>query len=183
MGLVTRPTARAFNAVWYRKTPAAGRVALHRLQGFFHPLDGVRGWNRLYGPGGFLQYQFVVPDERADLIERALTTMQDAGSPAFLAVLKRFGAANLAPLSFPRPGWTLAMDLPASSDRTLAPALDHLDRWVADAGGAVYLAKDSRLRPELLPAMYPRLDQWRHQRDRLDPDHRFRSDLSRRIQL
>jgi decaprenylphospho-beta-D-ribofuranose 2-oxidase len=183
IGLVTPATARAFNELWFRKAPAAGRIGLQRLEGFFHPLDGVRGWNRLYGRAGFLQYQFVVPDDRADLIERALNAIQDAGSPAFLAVLKRFGAANRAPLSFPRPGWTLAMDIPAAGGQRLARTLDQLDRWVADAGGAVYLAKDSRLRPELLAAMYPRLAQWRHQRDRLDPEHRFGSDLSRRIQL
>jgi decaprenylphospho-beta-D-ribofuranose 2-oxidase len=183
VGLVTRASARAFNQLWYLKAPAHPRTTLERLEGFFHPLDGVRSWNRLYGPAGFLQYQFVVPDDRTDLIEHALGVMQDAGSPAFLAVLKRFGAADPAPLSFPRPGWTLAMDLPATGGKRLARALDHLDQAVAEAGGALYLAKDSRLRPELLPAMYPRLDQWRRQRDRLDPEHRFASDLSRRIQL
>ena len=183
VGAVTPLSARAFNEAWYRRAPAAPRTGLQRLEGFFHPLDGVRHWNRLYGPRGFVQYQFVVPDDRTDVIEQALAGVQACGSPAFLAVLKRFGPADPAPLSFPRPGWTLAMDLPASDDGRLARTLDRLDALVADAGGAVYLAKDARLRPELLATMYPRLDEWRRQRDLLDPGHRFGSDLSRRLQL
>ena len=48
----------------------------------------------------------------------------------------RFGAANPAPLSFPIPGWTLAVDLPATQ-KTLA-ALGELDRLVSRSGGRVY---------------------------------------------
>ena len=44
-------------------------------------------------------------------------------------------------------------------------------------------AKDSRMRPELVPAMYPRLDEWRAVRDRLDPDRQLVSDLARRLRL
>jgi decaprenylphospho-beta-D-ribofuranose 2-oxidase len=183
LGAVTPLTARAFNEAWFRKAPSRSRVAPQRLEGFFHPLDGVRDWNRLYGPHGFLQYQFVVPQDRVDVVRQALTMLQAARSPAFLAVLKRFGAADPAPLSFPRPGWTLAMDIPAAPGSVLAETLDRLDRLVAEADGAVYLAKDSRLQPELLDVMYPRLDAWRAERDRLDPHRRFGSDLSRRLQL
>jgi decaprenylphospho-beta-D-ribofuranose 2-oxidase len=183
VGLVTPASARAFNTLWYHRAPRQEHGRLQRLEGFFHPLDGVRGWNRLYGPAGFLQYQFVVPDGREDVVRAAVTGLQQAGSPTFLAVLKRFGAADPGPLSFPRPGWTLALDVPVTNDARLAGTLDRLDQTVADAGGAVYLVKDARLRPDLLAAMYPGLDPWRRVRDRLDPQHRFGSDLSRRLGL
>jgi len=183
---VRRPSARAFDALWYRTAAPRPRGTLERLERFFHPLDGVRGWNRLYGPVGFLQYQIVVPDDREDLIELALRRVSAAG-PAFLGVLKRFGAQGRAPLSFPRPGWTLAVDVPAPSRAAaadlLATTLDRLDDVVAAAGGAVYLVKDARCRPDLVRAMYPRLGDWQAVRDRLDPDRRFASDLSRRLGL
>ena len=54
---------------------------------------------------------------------------------------------------------------------------------MAAEGGRVYLAKDSRLRPELVPVMYPRLDEWQAVRDRVDPDRRITSDLARRLGL
>jgi decaprenylphospho-beta-D-ribofuranose 2-oxidase len=124
----------------------------------------------------------VVPPGAVQVLERTIDILRRAAVPCYLAVLKDFGPANEMPLSFPIEGWTLALDLPRAAPG-LNAALTTLDALVAEAGGRVYLSKDSRLRPEAVKAMYPRLEEWRAVRDQVDPECVWRSDLAIRTGL
>jgi len=181
VSLVGRPSVRLLNEAWYRKAPARRRRDVQDIAPFFHPLDVVEAWPRVFGPRGFVQYQLVVPFQEHAAVRRCLELLHRQGSVVSLAVLKRFGPGNPAPLSFPAPGWTLALDLPVVSG--LADVLDRLDEVVLAAGGRVYLAKDSRAAPATVERMYPRLDEWRRVRREVDPGGVFASDLSRRLGL
>jgi decaprenylphospho-beta-D-ribofuranose 2-oxidase len=181
-GLLNRASVRAFNELWFRKAPKQRRGELQAIPTFFHPLDLLAGWNRLYGPHGFVQWQCQLPFGAEAALQTCVEALSGEGTASFLAVLKTLGPADPGPLSFPDEGWTLALDVPAGSVEVGA-LLRRLDHVVADAGGRAYLAKDSHLDPALVPVMYPRLDEWRAVRDRMDPDRRFQSDLAARLEL
>ena len=152
------------------------------IDSFMHPLDRIQNWNRIYGRRGFLQYQFVVPEGNEDFLAQVLATMKDLGAASFLGVLKRFGEGSPAPLSFPKPGWTLALDIPTHLDN-LEQALNSLDSQLCAREGRIYLVKDARLKPEFVPIMYPRLEEWRTIRNTMDPRGMWQSDQSRRLKL
>lgn len=183
-GLINRVTIPAFNELWFRKAPRLRRGQVQSIPQFFHPLDGVSQWNRMYGTRGLLQWQPYVPFGEEEVLRSIIEQFSQSPYSSFLTVLKRFGEGNAGHLSFPAAGWTLNVDLAVPADaRELATFLDRLDEQVAEAGGRLYLAKDSRLRPETFRAMYPRLAEWQEVRDRADPQRSLQSDLSRRLGL
>jgi decaprenylphospho-beta-D-ribofuranose 2-oxidase len=181
-GVINRATVTAFNELWYRKAPRRRQGELQTIPAYFHPLDLVGDWNRVYGRQGFLQYQFVVPYDAEPVMRTIIERLSAARLPIFLVVLKRFGPGNPAPLSFPTRGWQLAIDIGANR-RGLADLLRHFDALVLDAGGRHYLAKDYQTTPEAIRRGYPRLDDWLAVRDRVDPAGVWTSDLSRRLGL
>jgi decaprenylphospho-beta-D-ribofuranose 2-oxidase len=181
-GLINARTVAVLNEAWFRKAPRRRTAEVQTIGQFFHPLDGIRNWNRVYGPAGFRQYQYVVPFGSQDVVRRSLERISALRAPSFVTVLKRFGDGDPGMLSFPMPGWTLALDFPARTP-WLSRLLGELDDMVLGAGGRLYLAKDSRIPPELMARMYPRLDEFRRLRAQADPDGIFGSDLSRRLDL
>ncbi|MDQ1120307.1 MULTISPECIES: FAD-binding oxidoreductase [Pseudoxanthomonas] len=163
LSLVNSVTLRPFNTLYYWRTPRRG---FNHYQSYFYPLDGISNWNRIYGPRGFLQHQCVLPPATArDAVQTLLGEIARSKRGSFLAVLKEFGSKpSLGMLSFPRPGTTLALDFP-HSDSGVFSLLDRLDRIVADAGGAIYPAKDARMSAALFRQSNPRLQEFTAYRD------------------
>jgi decaprenylphospho-beta-D-ribofuranose 2-oxidase len=179
--VVNLATAKAFSAMWYHKAPKHRVGEIQNITTFFHPLDIVAEWNRVYGPNGFLQYQFAVPFAEHETFRRCVELIVTSGHLSCLNVLKRFGPGNAAPLSFPMPGWTLTVDLPIEDG--LDRLCNALDEQVVAAGGRCYLAKDSRLGASTFRQMYPQLEDFLTVRRRVDPGGMFTSDLARRLYL
>lgn len=171
-------TARVLHALIFQVL-ARGAPYAH-YEKFFYPLDAIGHWNRGMGPRGFTQYQFVIPFERgAENLRKILEVIAGSGLLPSLNVLKRMGGPGIGPLSFPFEGYTLAIDFPI---RDGTPALlQRLDQIVLDAGGRIYLGKDAFLDAKTFAAMYPRLDEFRALKARVDPAGVFTSDLSRRL--
>ncbi|MFC4171990.1 FAD-binding oxidoreductase [Microvirga sp. GCM10011540] len=177
---LNRMSVSAFNELYFRSGAVkSGYPFLVHWDPYFFPLDGIGDWNRIYGKRGFLQYQCVVPTEKAGpVLERILDQVSRRGAASFLAVLKRLGPGH-GDLSFPLDGFTLTLDLPVSDD--VFALLDELDRAVVAAGGRLYLAKDARQSPATFEAGYPGLARFRETRRAIGASGRVSSRLSMRL--
>jgi L-gulonolactone oxidase len=177
-GLLTPLTLKAFNTLYGGLQRMKPRHSVEHYAQVFHPLDGLDGWNRLYGRAGFFQYQCVTPEGSEAAIRALLTVISQSGEGSFLAVLKAFGSRpSPGLLSFPMAGYTLALDFRNRGAETLG-LLDRLDEIVGAAGGRNYPAKDARMSRAMFERGYPRLDEFRRFRDPL-----CQSDFARRMML
>jgi decaprenylphospho-beta-D-ribofuranose 2-oxidase len=177
---LNRLTMRIVNAV-IQRIQASARPIGH-YEGFFYPLDKLLHWNRGYGRRGFTQYQFVIPFADGERrLREILTAILSSGELPFLNILKRMGKESPGGLSFPREGYTLAIDFPIR--RNTAELLRRLDGMVLDAGGRVYLGKDSFLEADMFRAMYPEIEHWLTLKAKYDPQGVFTSNLARRLKL
>jgi len=147
----------------------------------FFPLDAINNWNKGYGKRGFIQYQFVIPEENGKKnLTEILEMIAVSGCTPFLNVFKRMGDGQ-GILSFPFKGYTLAIDFPVS--RELLAFTPKLDAKVLAAGGRLYLGKDALLDEPTFKAMYPQHTEWLAIKKRYDPANRFSSNISRRLGL
>jgi FAD/FMN-containing dehydrogenase len=167
LNLLNRVTLTAFNELYYRRAPQQPETGIVAWSSYFHPLDAITGWNRLYGPRGLFQHQSVYPSENARAVTVSLIECaQRHGASSFLTVLKRFGdMPSPGLMSFPRPGFTLTLDFANSGGRTLK-MLDALDEIVMGAGGALNPYKDQRMSAAMFEASFP---QWRQMEAMRDP--------------
>lgn len=175
--LLNRLTVGLFNfGVYYSHIPRRQRGVQHP-EDFFHPLDKVTDWNRCYGKAGFTQYQCVVP--HAEDARAFLERLTRLGAASFLCVIKDCGEEGEGYLSFPRPGISIAVDIPVRADT--AEVVKKLNQLVIPAGGRIYLAKDTFTTAEDYRAMEPRLATFLAARRRYDPAGKLHSLLSQRL--
>ncbi len=179
-GLLNKFTVSAFNEIWYRNSKENNRLDIQEIPKFFYPLDGIQNWNNIYGKSGFIQYQYVIPEKESQFISQSIETLREINACSFLTVLKRFGTNNPGPLSFPKSGWTLAIDVPANTPK-LYKILDKLDEEVASKNGRIYLAKDVRQNSRIFKTTYTRFNEWKSIKKILDPNNKFTSDLYKRL--
>jgi FAD/FMN-containing dehydrogenase len=178
--VLNRWTVAAFNELYFRAGARnAASPVLVPADPYFFPLDAVANWNRMYGRRGFIQHQCVIPAATAHAtLADMLGRIAKRGGSSFLAVLKKLGPGS-GPLSFPMPGYSLALDFPIKDD--VFSFLDELDARVVAAGGRLYLAKDARQSQRTFEAGYPDLPRFRQLRRMVDPRGTINSRLAERL--
>ena len=172
---------RIYNKRRFGKYTETPKQELSSFEEFFHPLDKYSDWNKLYGPKGFLQYQFIIPDsdQSANQIKHILQMIQAARQFSYLVVIK-YHAPHEGILSFSLKGFSVAIDL--HNTPKVHKMLDQIDAEVIKFGGRVYLAKDARLAPENFYRMYAQqVDEWKKIINALDPERKINSAMSRRL--
>ena len=142
-------TVKIFNFLYFNKQTKKEVKSNVDYETFFYPLDIANDWNKIYGKGGFIQYQFVIPKEKGkEGMKEILETIAKSGNGSFLAVLKLFGKNNAeAYNSFPIEGYTLALDFKVNAK--LKNLIKKLDEVVEAYGGRIYLTKDSMSKSSL----------------------------------
>ncbi|MDC3232483.1 decaprenylphosphoryl-beta-D-ribose oxidase, partial [Prochlorococcus sp. AH-716-A09] len=162
-------TVKVFNILWFYKSPINRVGKKESIFTFFHPLDAIKDWNKIYGSKGFIQYQFFVPNYSKEKIKFALEYLKQNRVPCFLTVIKKFRKRNPSYLSFPDEGWTLTTDIPNCIPK-INQILNHLDNEIAKSGGKIYLTKDSMQSSDMFKRTYPLLENWKKLKKELDPE-------------
>ncbi len=182
-----RPGMRTINAVKYRLGSTVGEEAhyLQTLAEFSFLLDYVPGWERIYLPGGLIQFQSFVPVAEAERVFAAQLEMsRKAGLPSYLAVLKRHRPDPFL-LTHGLDGFSLALDFPvtAGNRERLWALVRRMAEPVVEAGGRFYPAKDAALPGELFRATFRNgeLERFRALKERCDPEGILRSALAERL--
>lgn len=180
ISLLNRWTAGAFNRAYSLRTALAGVRTVDVASALF-PAQEAQVYFKLFGRGGFHEYQVVVPWAN---VTSYMSEIHDyvRGKPlaVTLASAKCFGASRKL-LRFSGEGLCFALNIPRDAQ---APAfLQFLDRLLPQVGGIPNLIKDSRLPRSVVDACYAEADLFRSQLGAFDPKRRFRSELSTRLGL
>jgi len=178
---LNRLSVSIFNTFYYYRT-GRERTFYSDFERFVYPLDALLHWNRLYGRRGVYQFQCVIPHDHAPGAMRELLELASSGGAASpLAVMKTFSGKGRGYLSFPKPGFTLALDFPRTGRSV--KLIERLHGITLNCGGRVYLAKDLCLAPDQFRRMYPDARRFEQVLNEVDPGQVMQSDMSRRLGL
>lgn len=173
---------RWFNRLYYNRAAQGQKTFFQTLPEFLYPLDAIDNWNNLYGKKGFYQFQCVIPDNAAVAgITEIINAVYASSHLPYLAVIKTLGEESGGLLSFPMRGFTLALDFP--NRENIVSLLNQLEAITLAQRGRVYLAKDASLSPNHFASMYPKLNEFRHILNHVDPEKRWESLLSKRLHI
>jgi hypothetical protein len=149
---------------------------------YFYPLDKISNWNLMYGKKGFIQYQFVLPKTvGVQGLKKIIKIISDNNMNPFLTVLKIFGEKNKNYLSFPMPGYSLALDFKMS--KNIFNFVKILDSFISDMGGKIYLTKDALMTEETFKKIYPQWQEFERVRQKYGAIGKFASNQSKRLGL
>lgn len=176
---INRLTVSIFNKIWFNKPLKNG---VYKIRSFLHPLDSAKNWNRIYGKNGLIQYQLQISFENEFFLEEVLSELKINNISSFLGVLKKFGNSDNSFLGFPAPGWTLSIDISAGNKHN-QDFLDRLTQSICELSGKVYLTKDSVLKEIDFNSMYPKKDEWKKIKWKMDPYNYWQSDQGKRLGL
>ncbi len=180
--VLNRYTMALYNRWRFKKYNLERQSEVVSFNGFFHPLDSIGSWNKLYGKRGFFQYQCILPEtpDIAAKLRAFLEVVHSRKGFSFLAVIK-YHRDSKGYLTFPMRGYSIALDFPNTAHiRSLLP---ELDAWVTGQGGRTYLAKDALLTADLFKKMYGKnASEWCELIHDIDPESRFVSTMSERLQ-
>ena len=178
--LLNHFTVKLFNSSYYLKGCLTKKKLLIYWDDFFYPLDKIKNWNKLYGKGGFVQFQCVLPLKNSNQgLREIIQEISESKSFSFLAVLKRFGHQDSF-FSFPMEGYSLALDFPITKKNLYL--MDKLDEITIKYGGRFYLAKDSRIKEENFKKSDKRINNFKKFRKEIF-DKVFTSSQSLRLDL
>jgi hypothetical protein len=181
--IINKYTMNIFNKIYYKKNSINNQNKnLIDFNNFFYPLDKIKNWNLVYGNGGFIQYQFVIPKENSVFnLKKILKTINNHNEFSSLAVLKLLGKNNNNYLSFPMEGLTMALDFKLSN--SIMKLIKFLDGMILDMNGKIYLAKDALMSENIFKKTYPKWQEFQAVRQKYKADGKFVSNQSKRLGL
>ena len=183
-GVLNHATVAAFNELWYRKAPRrrVGQIVSHLVASSTRSTSSASGTACTAGAGS-CSTSSSCRSAQETALRTVVERLAGSGTASFLAVLKRFGAANPArSASRSRAGrWRSTC---RRRSRGLAGLLHGLDERRARRRRSPLPRQGLRTRrPTPSAAGYPRLDEWQAVRASVDPAGVWASDQSRRLRL